>query len=273
MCPRSSRSCPSWPSSRVRSAVVLALPAIGSGRGGLPAACPGADRVPAGAAGRGLAFLLVVGLWYATRLRVSGDEPHYLLMAQSLWRERDLDLARQLERRGLARVHAGPGRAALRGPARGRAPVSRAQPGPGLPAGAALRASGDAPLRRCPRAGRGARSLELWRAARRLTGDDEAALLAWGLALGPPVAFYSFHDLHRGAVGAGPGRGAAAPPAGPAVPGARSRPALASALPWLHLKMIPAAVALAVVAALACAGARCAGSWPAPAVMAAAFLA
>src|SRR6185503_15073455 len=33
---------------------------------------------------------LSLGLYYASRLRVSGDEPHYLLMAQSLWREGDL---------------------------------------------------------------------------------------------------------------------------------------------------------------------------------------
>src|SRR5689334_11895620 len=31
-------------------------------------------------------LLSVVGLSYTLRLRVSGDEPHYLLMAQSLWR-------------------------------------------------------------------------------------------------------------------------------------------------------------------------------------------
>src|SRR5258706_124729 len=42
--------------------------------------------------GAAWALLLVVGLSYTLRLRVSGDEPHYLLMAQSLWREHDLDL-------------------------------------------------------------------------------------------------------------------------------------------------------------------------------------
>ncbi|HZM53183.1 MAG TPA: hypothetical protein VFE68_21940, partial [Vicinamibacteria bacterium] len=41
--------------------------------------------------GAAWAFLVVVGLSYTARLRVSGDEPHYLLMAQSLWREHDLD--------------------------------------------------------------------------------------------------------------------------------------------------------------------------------------
>src|SRR5262245_59451122 len=43
-------------------------------------------------------FLLAVGLSYTLRLRVSGDEPHYLLMAQSLWREHDLDLRDNLAR-------------------------------------------------------------------------------------------------------------------------------------------------------------------------------
>ena len=52
----------------------------------------------------------VLGLWYASRLRVSGDEPHYLLMAQSLWREGDLDLRDNLAREDWRGVHAGPGR-------------------------------------------------------------------------------------------------------------------------------------------------------------------
>src|SRR6185436_9272946 len=42
--------------------------------------------------GAAWAFLVAIGLAYTLRLRVSGDEPHYLLMAQSLWREHDLDL-------------------------------------------------------------------------------------------------------------------------------------------------------------------------------------
>ncbi len=33
-----------------------------------------------------------VGLRHAAGLQVSGDEPHYLVMAQSLWRDHDLDL-------------------------------------------------------------------------------------------------------------------------------------------------------------------------------------
>jgi hypothetical protein len=92
-------------------------------------------------------------------------------------------------------------------------------------------------------------SMEMWRSARRLTGDDEAALLAWALALVPPVAFYAFEiytevpaalalavSLRLLLTRPGPG-------------GAAMAALLAGALPWLHLKMLPAAVALAVVAA------------------------
>src|SRR5262245_34112514 len=44
------------------------------------------------------ALYLVVGLWYTSRLRVTGDEPHYLVMARSLWRECDLDLRDNYDR-------------------------------------------------------------------------------------------------------------------------------------------------------------------------------
>ena len=35
---------------------------------------------------------LATGLFYAKRLQAAGDEPHYLIMAQSLWQDGDLDL-------------------------------------------------------------------------------------------------------------------------------------------------------------------------------------
>src|SRR5438046_984166 len=46
----------------------------------------------------GLLLCAGVGVRYATSLRASGDEPHYLVMAQSLWREHDLDLRDNFER-------------------------------------------------------------------------------------------------------------------------------------------------------------------------------
>src|SRR5436190_4184127 len=53
-------------------------------------------------------FLAAVGLGYTMRLRVSGDEPHYLVMAQSLWREHDLDLRDNYEREDWREYTPGP---------------------------------------------------------------------------------------------------------------------------------------------------------------------
>ena len=47
-----------------------------------------------------------VGLRQPQGLQVSGDEPHYLVMAQSLWRDHDLDLRDEYDGRGVGRVRA-----------------------------------------------------------------------------------------------------------------------------------------------------------------------
>src|SRR5258706_1918940 len=67
--------------------VALAVAAAGSARlrGIRP---PG----PLALFGAALCLYLALGLRYATSLQASGDEPYYLLMAQSLWRDHDLDL-------------------------------------------------------------------------------------------------------------------------------------------------------------------------------------
>jgi hypothetical protein len=113
----------------------------------------------------------------------------------------------------------------------------------------------------------------MWRSARRLTGDDEAALLAWALALVPPVAFYAF-EIYTEVPAAlalavslrllltSSGSGAAAIAA-----------LLAGALPWLHLKMLPAAVALALVAAVRLRGRARAMFFAAAVLLGIAFLA
>ena len=79
----------------------------------------------------GAALLVAVGLSYTTRLRVSGDEPHYLLMAQSLWREHDLDLADNFAQEDYLEYTPGPSsrttarRGAMDGPTRPTAPACR----------------------------------------------------------------------------------------------------------------------------------------------------
>jgi hypothetical protein len=81
------------------------------------------------------------------------------------------------------------------------------------------------------------------------TGDPRAALVAWAAALGPPVAFYAFHlytEVPSGLAAALALRLLLEAP-GSSVAGAGAA-LLASTLPWLHVKMAPAAVALGVVA-------------------------
>ena len=213
----------------------------------------------------GWAFLVLVGLAYTTRLRVSGDEPHYLLMAQSLWREGDLDLRDNLAREDWREYTPGPMAPHFGAPRADGRPFPAHSPG--LPVLLApLYALGGRSL--CVIAltlAAAALGLEMFRAGRRWTGDDEAALLAWALALLPPVSFYAFLVYTevpaalalavalRLLVEPSPSGVAASSGTGVTRPGRETARAalaalLASALPWLHLKMMPAAAALALVA-------------------------
>jgi hypothetical protein len=224
--------------------------------------------------GAAWAFLLVVGLSYTLRLRVSGDEPHYLLMAQSLWREHDLDLRDNHAREDWREYTPGPIVPHYGAPRADGRPFPAHSPGLPLLL-APLYALGGRPL--CVAVltlAAALLALEMWRAARRLTGDEEAALLAWGLALAPPVAFYAF-EVYTEVPAAlalavalrlltGPGLG---------VGGATAAALLASALPWLHLKMLPAAAALAVIALFRGRGRSRAVFFGVAAIMAVAFLA
>lgn len=198
--------------------------------------------------GLAAAVYLTVGLHYVAKLQASGDEPHYLLMAQSLWREHDLDLRDNLE----------------------RGDYQQYTPGPLLPHYGAPRPDGrpfpahgvGLPLALAPAFALGGRrlcavlialaaaalALQARALAERVTGDPQAALFAWATTAGPPLAFYSFHiytevpsglaaivSLRLLLSAPGPARAALAA-------------ILAGALPWLHPKMIPAAAALGLVA-------------------------
>jgi len=196
------------------------------------------------------AFLVVVGLSYTLRLRVSGDEPHYLLMAQSLWREHDLDLRDNHTREDWREYTPGPIVPHYGAPRADGRPYPAHSPGLPLLL-APLYALGGRPL--CVLAltlAAAALSLEMWRSARRLTGDDEAALLAWALALVPPVAFYAFEIYTEVPAALALAVALRLLLARPGLGGAAAAALLAGALPWLHLKMLPAAVALALVAAV-----------------------
>jgi hypothetical protein len=248
----------------------LALALLAAGVG-VSLALPGGEAAPPSAAPAprppsaltfflaGAAILLAVGLRHAAGVRVSGDEPHYLLMAQSLWREGDLDLQDNLAREDWREYTPGPV-----APHHG-APRADGRPfpahSPGLPLllapvyGAGGRLACVALLSLCAA---GASSLA-YALALRATGSVPAAILGGLAALGPPLMFYGFHvytEAPSALLAAGSLwllLGASAAP-GPRLVREVSRGAaaalLASLLPWLHVKMIPGALALALTAAI-----------------------
>ena len=222
----------------------------------------------------GTAFVLyaAVGLWYTTRLRVSGDEPHYLVMAQSLWREGDLDLQDNYAREDWREYTPGPIGTHYGAPRKDGRPYPAHSPGlplllaPVYAAGGrlacvvamALAAAGLTVL---------VRSLAL-----RYALPPEAAWASWLAILGPPVLFYSFH-IYTEVVSALALYGALALLAtGPSAPAALGAGLLAGTLPWLHVKMIPAAAAVGVVALVRLRGRALAAFAAAAAVMAAVHL-
>jgi hypothetical protein len=207
-----------------------------------------------------------VGLRHARGLQVSGDEPHYLVMAQSLWRDHDLDLRDEYEGEEWAEFVPGPLRPHWGGARADGRPFPAHSPGLPLllaPAYAVLGREGCVLLMallaaaaaavcrhlarglstsaRVPVAGTG-------RDASGPGGGEAAALAAWLTVLGPPLFFYSFH-LYTEAPSALALGGSLALLLGAPGAGAAALAALAAAaLPWLHVKMVPAAAALGVVA-------------------------
>jgi len=208
-----------------------------------------------GGRGLGLDALLFVGfaaagLHYASRLQASGDEPHYLLMAQSLWQEGDLDLRDNYAREDFLDYTPGPLVPHYAAPRRDGRPYPAHAPAlPALLAPAYALAG-----RRGCLVVMAALAAWLLREVRRLagdaTGDAGAAWFAWAAAAGPPVFFYSFHvytEVPSGLALALSLRLLL----GPATTLAALGAALAAcALPWLHVKMTLAAAALGVVALL-----------------------
>jgi hypothetical protein len=198
----------------------------------------------------GAALFLAVGLYYGSRLRVSGDEPHYLMMARSLWHEGDLDLRDNVAREDWRVDTPGPVAPHYGAPRRDGRPYPAHSPGlPFLLAPLYAWGGRLACIAALALAGAGL-SVLVRGLALRATGDRAAVVLAWAAAAGPPVLFYAFHVYTEVpsalALVASLTLLLSAP--GPAL--AALAGLLASALPWLHVKMIPAAATLALVALL-----------------------
>lgn len=188
------------------------------------------------------------GLHYTAGIQATGDEVEYLLLAQSLWREHDLDVQDNFARGEHLEYTAGLDAAPFGTYRQDGRPISTHSPG--------------LPLLLAPVYALGGRRacvlalaliaawlvVQVHALALRLTGTRDAALLAWLMALGPPVFFYSFHaytEVPCAALALFALRVLIAPRATPA------RAMLAGlavmALPWLHVKMIPAAAVLGLL--------------------------
>ncbi len=200
------------------------------------------------------AVLSVIALHNQRSVQASGDEPEYLLMAESLWKEGDLDLRDNWERRdyldyvpGLERMPFGTYRKDGR-------PISTHSSG--LPALLApiYALGGRAACVIALAVAAAAMAVAVRALALQVTGHAAAALLAWVAALGPPALYFSFlvyteipsalaiavslrlltsdapfggaHSIRSGVLAA----------------------LVVALLPWLHVKMIPAAVVLGVIA-------------------------
>ncbi|MET0551754.1 MAG: hypothetical protein ABW221_01875 [Vicinamibacteria bacterium] len=229
------------------------------------------DRPPVALA---VAFALLgsAGLWYVSGLRVSGDEPHYLLMAQSLWNERDLDLRDNFDRQDYLEYTPGPVAPHYGSPRWDGRPFPAHSPGlpvllapfyavGGRRACALLLALFGALLAGQVRA-----------VAERLGADLPSARLAWAAVLGPPVFFYGFHlytELPSALAIAVAVR--LLTPRAPLASALGAAAAIAC-LPWLHLKLLLAAAALAALGAARLRGRPLRGFGLVLAVAGAAFL-
>jgi hypothetical protein len=191
-----------------------------------------------------------IGLHYARAVEPSGDEIDYLLMAQSLWRERDLDLRDNFERGdhleylgGFDRMPGGTRRADGRSYPTHSAGLSVLL----APAYALGGRAACVVLLALVAAGLGLLVRDL---ARRGGADERAALVAWAAAVGPPVLFYTaflYTEVVVAFCVALALRLLLAPPGAWSGLGA----ALAlSALPWLHVRMALAAACLGAFGAL-----------------------
>lgn len=218
------------------------------------------------------ALFAAVGLRQAAGLQVSGDEPHYLVMAQSLWRDHDLELRDEYDGEAWAEFMPGPLRPHWGAPRADGRPFPAHSPGLPLllaPAYAALGREGCVLLMAVLAAGA---ALVCRQLALRLTRRAELSPAVWLTAIGPPLFFYSFH-LYTEAPSALAAGGSLLLLLGGPGPGLAALAALsAAALPWLHVKMIPAAAALGLCALMRLRGRALAAFVLTAGALAAAFL-
>lgn len=191
------------------------------------------------------ALYLPAGWHYGQRLHASGDEPHYLLMAQSLARSGDLDLRDDFAREdyreyvpALAAPHYGAPRADGR-------PYPAHSPGLPLLLAPVYALGGRAACLALMALLAAALGVQIHALALQAGATPAAALWAWAAAsLGAPLAFYALHIYTEV-----PSALALALALRLLLGHGGRRQAIAAALcamslPWLHVKMLPVALLL-----------------------------
>jgi hypothetical protein len=213
-----------------------------------------------------------VGVRHVSQVEASGDEIDYLLMAQSLWRERDLDLRDNFARGdhleylgGLARMPGGTRRADGR-------PYPTHSPGLALLLAPVYALGGRRACVVFLSLAAAALGILVRDLARRAGANEEATLVAWAAAVGPPVFFYAYFIYTEVVVACvlalvlrlllfSPGMG-----------GAVLAALALAALPWLHNRMPLTAAALGAFAVVRLRGRARWAFVVAAGVMAAAYL-
>jgi hypothetical protein len=186
--------------------------------------------------------------YFVPRMDASGDEPHYLVMAQSLWREHDLDLRDNYAREDWREFRGGPTEPHYAAPRRDGRPFPGHSPGlpillaPVYALGGRLAC---ALLLGAIVAGVGAIAFWIATAEGLSTG---AALLAGLLAAGPPLAAFALHIYTEAAVALALFGAYAFLRFGSGAWSSASAAVLACALPFLHPRMALGAIAIAFAA-------------------------
>lgn len=211
-----------------------------------------------------------VGIHHVGRRVPSGDEVGYLLTAQSLWRDHDLDLRDNYARGefreyipGLRRL---PG---IRGRGGARVPLHR----PLLPllVSPAYAIAGRAGCVVLLSVLLSLLALVVRRLARNATGDESAALLAWAATLGPPAFYYAAFLYPEVPAALALATTLAIARGKDAWRGAASALAT-SCLPWLHPRLATGAAALGAVSFVRLSGRARAAFVATAAAMAAGYL-
>jgi len=196
------------------------------------------------------ALFASLAVYFVPRMDASGDEPHYLIMAQSLWREGDLDLRDNYAREDWREFRSGPTEPHYAAPRKDGRPFPGHSPGlpfilaPVYALGGRLAC---AILLGAMVAATGALAFHI----ALLEGlSSAAALLAGLLAAGPPLAAYGLHIYTEAASTFALFAAYALLRFGATAWSPALSAFLACALPFLHPRMALGSIAIALAAFL-----------------------